>query len=158
MRQVRGVTVTDTDAPAPFVGSKVHKFSPFSASKVLLLRVRHHFILCFLAQQSDLQYSFTSLLPISEKILMVLTFFLLKASDYLFQQILYLSIEVDFKYNSRIVFYFYSRFFRNKKTCVLIWSKIPSMWQIDFLKWHFWVTYWIILIFFPLVFYLDRYW
>lgn len=109
MRQVRGVTVTDTDAPAPFVGSKVRKCcSPFSASKVLLLRVRHHFILCFAARQSDLQYSFTSLLPISEKILMVLTFLLLKALDDLFQQILYLSIEVDFKYNSRIVFYFYS--------------------------------------------------
>jgi len=52
--------------------------SSFSPSEVSLLHVVHRYFSCLLAQQSDWQYSFTSLFPISEKILVVLTAFSLK--------------------------------------------------------------------------------
>lgn len=80
----RGVTVTDTVGTATYFGFKAHRScSSFSAGRVLLSHITNRFLFGFLAH-SDLQFSFTSLLPIPENILMVLTFFLLKTFDKLF--------------------------------------------------------------------------
>lgn len=122
VRRATGVTVTETVGAAASLACTVRRScSPFSASKVSLLLVTRHFFTFSCTAKSlaaQLHFIVAHFRRNSDGLDVFLT--QIKALDELFQQILYLSIEVDFKCNSRIVFSFDSRFFRNRKMQVLI--------------------------------------
>lgn len=120
-----GRSKTKTLGPAAYFGCKVHKgCSPLSARKFLLLHVLcHHFCVSCTAQAWP--SSFTPVWPFQEK-LVVLNLFLYSRLQINRFNKHFLSAEVDFKSNPRIVFYFYSWFFTNKTTCVLIPSNVAG--------------------------------
>lgn len=109
MGRATGITVTDTVGAATSLACTVHRScSPFSASKVSLLLVTHHFFTFSCTAKSlaaQLHFAVAHFRRNSDGLDLFLT--QIKALDELLQQILYLSIEVDFKCNSRTVVYFY---------------------------------------------------
>lgn len=135
MGTVAGETVTKTVGPAAYFGCKVHKgCSPFSARKFLLFHVLcHRFCVSCTAQAWP--SSFPPVWPFQGKLWWSWTFFFTQS----FREVVSTNTFCPLKWILSPIpglSFTFIHDFSQIKQCVY---EFHQTWQMEFLKWHFWM-------------------